>query len=315
VVGIKQLILRLTLIAAACLYPLSLALLMLSKMRAITWLANTPAQPAVDVMTHILGDRAQLWLFLFAAIGAWTVVPRRSRTLMLAPSILLLGVMIDPLLTRFLQTHLFTPNTYWRGLWVLPWLIWSAILICGLSSLAGALLGRTHKPLSRGIAVSVTTGILIFTVFLHPIWRRQNGTRLQFAGLAVDEGEYAVAQKLVAQTPPGTAALAPELVACWTAVQDQRPPLIFVRSFYTQSSPENGGIEDVRMRNHLGEIAGKANLDQSDIAVLLTGANRYRLGSIVLAKNAGDAVANSLEKAGFCGEAIGKYSLWIQRRF
>jgi hypothetical protein len=312
VFGRHPLLLRIILILATCIYPVSMALLMRSKMLAIDWLAHTPARSADIVFTNVLGDRAQLWFFLATLVGAWAVVPRRSQSLLLAPGIVLLGVMINPLLTHLLQSSVFTPNTYWRGLWVLPWLVWSAAFVCGLSSLVGALFGLISPVLSRPIAVGFAAVVLAVLLGRHPIWRHQNGTTLGLASLAVDEPEYTVAERLATETPPGLTALAPEKVACWTAVQDQRPPLIFVRSFYTQSTPGTGGIEDVRFRNRLGEIAGKPRLTSSDVAALLTGVDRYRLGAIVLTTSAGNDVAIALRKIGFVEETVSGFSIWIR---
>jgi len=309
-----QLLLRSLIILATCLYPISMALLMRNKMLAVAWLAHTRTQPAAEVLTNVLGDRAQLWFFLATLVGAWVVVPRRSQPLVLAPCILLLGVMINPLVTHLLQTSVFTPNTYWRGLWVLPWLVWSAVFICGLSTLVGTAIGFRNLWLPRAMAVGFAAVLLTIPLGRHPIWRHQNGTTVHLGGLAVDEPEYSVAEKLATQTPPGTAALAPEVVACWTAVLDQRPRLIFVRSFYTQSTPSSGGMEDVRFRNQLGEIAGKHRLSAGDIAAILRGADRYRLGAIVLLKAAGPEVGPALTSAGFSEEMIGGYSLWIRQR-
>jgi hypothetical protein len=292
-----------------------MALLMRNKMLAVTWLAVTPAKPVAVVLTDTLGDRAQLWFFLAAIVGAWAVAPRRAQALLLAPGILLLAVMINPLLTHFLQTDVFTPNTFWRGLWVMPWLAWSATFLCGLSAMLGSIAGFKRPWLSRLIAVSFGAAVLIILLGRHPLWRQQNGTHIRFGGLAVDEPEYTVAKMLSAQTPPGTAALAPERVACWTAVQDQRPPLIFVRSFYTQSTAQSGGMQDLRLRNQLGEIAAKGTLDHDDLTTLLAGTARYRLGSIVLSRTAGNEVADALCNAGYEVQTIGKYALWIRHRF
>ncbi len=303
---------RSVLIGMTCIYPLSMALLMRSQMLAITWIAQSPLQPVTEVITHILGDHRQLLMLLAGMVCSWSVAPCRSRALLLAPPLLLLSVMINPLFTKFLQTHIFSPITFWRGLWVMPWLVWSATFICGFSVLVARLIAGQNSAGSRWIAIACGCAVLAIMLGAHPIWRSRNGTHLHFGALAVNEPEYTVAEQVSARTPAGTAALAPELVACWIAVQDERPPLIFVRWFYTQSSPGEGGMEDVRLRNQLGEIAGKADLDQRDLAALLAGVTRYHLGAIVLSKKAEFAAADVLVPAGFRADVIGDYALWIR---
>ena len=145
----------------------------------------------------------------------------------------------------------------------------------------------------------------------HPLISRQNGTYFHLGGLSVDQDEYAVALALADRTPPGTAALAPELVSCWAATLDHRPPLIFVRPYYTQPNPIPG-FDDAGMRNLLGLIAGQSNLTAKESSALIDGAGQYHLGTIVLRSDAGPIAIATLTRAGFIPATVNHYVLWVR---
>jgi hypothetical protein len=289
---------RLFIAGLSCIYPFSLALLMRKPMLAVTWIAKSPMHPTRDEVRKVLGDGPQLWFFLGCMLLVPLVVPRRSRRLVLGPIVLLLVVLINPLATRFLQSHVFSPLTYWRGMWVVPWLIFSAVAVRGVAG-------------TSWIRRVVVFAIIAMLLGWHPIVSPANGTYFRIGGLSVDQDEYAVALELVRRTPPGTAALAPELVASWTATLDQRPPLIFVRPYYTQPNP-TPGFDDAGMRNLLGLIAGEANVSPLYASALVDGAARYHLGAIVLRDDAGQVAANLLAQAGFKATNVNRYVLWVR---
>jgi hypothetical protein len=298
---------RLTGIASSCIYPLSAALLMHGKMTTYAWIEQSEFRLSDDLVERVLGEH-QSYLFLAALIGTWTVAPRRSARLLLAPGILLLGIMLNPLAFVFFQTRIFSPLIFQRVFWVVPWLVWTGILICGTGSRFGQIVKLKFPALAKPAAILCSATLLILALLWHPLWQHKHGSHVRFGGLKVEESDYAVAQRLADETPPGTAALAPEAIACWTAVQDHRPPLIFVRSYYYSD-----GMLDFQIRNRLGEIAAKPSLTSADVSTLSDGIHQYHLGAVVLRQDAGADAAAALTSQGFQNQPLGKYILWTRR--
>jgi hypothetical protein len=297
---------RLAGIAVSCVYPMCAALLMHGKMTSFGWIEQSEFRLSDDLVERVLGER-QCFIFLAALIGAWTVAPRRSARLLLAPGILLIGIMLNPLAFVFFQTRIFSPLIFQRVFWVVPWLVFVGVFICGAGNRIGQIVSLGFPRCAKPAAILSSASLLIFSLLWHPLWQHKHGSHVRFGALKVDDAEYAIAQRLVDETPQGTAALAPESIACWTAVQDQRPPLIFVRSFYY--SP---GMLDFQTRNRLGAIAGKASLTLDDVNELRAGIKTYQLGSIVLRKGAGPIASVALIQQGFKPTTLGGYVLWIR---
>jgi hypothetical protein len=312
---------------------------MRKQMLAVKWVEQSPLHHTSDEVKKVLGDGPQLWFFLACMLLAPLLVPRQSRRLILAPIALMLAILINPLLTRYLQLHIFSPLTYWRGMWLVPWLIWSGAAVYeiarrlnkitepgGSSLIAGGgspgsarAAGRPGLPPPaikemanrRDWRSPAIIGVCLLPLASHPLVSKQNNTYFHFGGLSVDADEYAVAVQLADHTPPGTAALAPELVSCWAATLDHRPPLIFVRPYYTQPNPIPG-FDDAGMRNLLGKIAGEENLTAKESAALMDGVGQYHLGAIVLRETAGGLAAQTLGRAGFKPIIVNQYILWIR---
>lgn len=301
----RKSILRLAGVAFSCIYPMSAALLMHGKMTSFAWIEQSEFRLSDDLVDRVLGEH-QSYIFLAALVGAWTAAPRRSAQLLLAPGILLLGIMLNPLAFVFFQTRIFSPLIFQRVFWVVPWLVWTGIFICGTGTRFGQIISIRFPGFAKPAGIVASASLLIFSMLWHPLWQHKHGSHVRFGALKVEDADLAVAQRLAAETPTGMAALAPEAVACWTAVQDERPPLIFVRSFYYSA-----GMLDFQARNQLGQIADKPKLTSADIKAFSTGIDQYHLGAVVLRDGATPAAA--LSKCGFKGETVGRYVLWIRR--
>jgi hypothetical protein len=301
----RKSIARLAGVAVSCIYPMAAALLMHGKMTSFAWIEQSEFRLPDDLVERVLGEW-QCYIFLAALIGAWTVAPRRSARLLLAPGILLLGIMLNPLAFVFFQTRIFSPLIFQRVFWVVPWLVWVGTFVCGTGTRVARLVSLKFPALGKPAGIIGSAALLILALLSHPVWQHKHGSHVRFGALKVEDADYAVAKRMAAETPPGTTALAPEAVACWTAVQDTRPPLVFVRSFYY--SP---GMLDFKARNQLGEIADNPKRTSADLLALSSGIDHYHIGAVVLRQDG--AAAALLTRLGFKGETLGQYVLWIRR--
>ena len=286
---------------AAAAYPLLAGLLVRRSMLGVQWLAEWPVELPAEVTANVLGPQ-QAFALLGAVSCGWALArDRRAALRLLAPLVVLVLFLFNPLLAQPLADRVLSPSTYWRVTWVVPWLVWTAAAVVAVAGRIG------RRPVWVGVLALSTLG-------WHPVWRSDNGARLGWGLLKVQPVEFAAAERIAALTPAGRAALAPRVVASWIATLPERPPLVVVRPFYTASYQPAMTADDVAARNELGAIAERASISEQEAATLLAGIGRFDVGALALRANAAPpALGEALRRAGFVPEAGGPYVFWRTR--
>ncbi len=286
---------------ATLVYPLMAGLLVHRSMIGVEWLAEWPIEAPGEVMANFLGPHQALAL-LAAVLCAWVVARDRLAAIrLLAPVALLLFVLLNPLLANLLTDLVFSPSAYWRVTWVVPWIVWVAAAVVGVVERFG------RWPVAVGALALSTLG-------WYPVWRAANGVLLGWGLLNVDPVAFATAERIAAATPAERLALAPTVVASWTAALPQRPPLVAVRAHYTASYHPALPADEIAARNELGAIVDKAVISEQDAATLLAGVRRFDIGTLAFdADAAPPTLTAALRLADFTPEASGPYVVWHLR--
>jgi hypothetical protein len=264
-----------------------------------------------NVWTTVFGPTQQFFIAILMLSGPAFARDSRTKVLLAAPWLILFAVFLNPLFAPLISRHVTTPPVYWRCVWLLPALPFTATALCEVLEAARS---RMHVGNS---AVWMTALIAVLALLCLPLntFRVRNNVMWNFNGLKVPPADLDVASMAVRLTPAGSRMLAPDSVAGVVAAMDQHPQLVNVRHAYLDMFAPFLGVDGHAARMTLADFA--SGLPVSTRGEIGTELQRLNVGLIVLSNDGPESMTarETLKKErDFCAIADGgPYSVWMLR--
>ncbi|WP_413625506.1 DUF6077 domain-containing protein [Luteibacter sp. Lutesp34] len=268
-------------------------------------LANVPLESAAQVWTSTFGRYGQ-YLIAFTLLMAPALAGDRIMGRLLSiPTLVFLGLGLNPLLSAYIARFLTTPPVYWRMTWQIPVLIVSAAAI---ATLIGKATDRHKQPTHHVVYASALLGISAMILWLAQFstLNHANGTSWAFAQPKLLPGDVDTAEIALGHAQPAGRILAPDNVSSIIAMKEHHPPLVVARSMYIYMLRDLIPRDEYETRMRLAIwVNGNANIDDAQLA--------HDLGALdvrVVVRQKGAAAA--LRDAGFAPAAESAYeTIWV----
>jgi hypothetical protein len=259
-------------------------------------LANVAVEGGGEVWASTFGTRGQ-YLISFALLAAPVLaMHRQSRALLAIPTLLMLAIALNPVLSPFIARYITTPPVFWRMTWLTPTLIMVAASI--------TLLFRwcTNPYCPTGPGRFVIRGSLIGVATVMAILLTQSNTLRTDNGVTWSPGQPKLVQHDASTAalatriaPPTGRILAPDTIASIISMNEHHPTLVFARSMYVYMLRDALPRSDYEARMRLaswvnGAVPPAAAQVQEDLRAL---------DVAVVVKPVSVAYADTLRRAGY----------------
>ncbi|WP_429197902.1 DUF6077 domain-containing protein [Luteibacter sp. W1I16] len=294
---------------ALALIPLPYLVWVAAASHAGSALANVPLESAGQIWTSTFGRYGQFLIAFTLLIAPALTRDRVTRRLLSIPTLIFLGVGLNPLLSAYIARFLTTPPVYWRMTWQMPVLIVSATAV---AMLIGKVAIRNKQLPRNAIYPCALLGISAMLLWLTQFstWSKANGTSWAFAQPKLIPADADTAKIALHHAQPTGRILAPDNVSSIMAMTENHPPLVVARSMYIYMLRDLIPRDDYEKRMRLAMwVNGSADIDSAQLANDL-GALDVRV--VVRQK---DTAATALREAGFTPVAESAYeTIWASDR-
>lgn len=266
-------------------------------------------ESASAVWTTVFGEKQQYLVALLLLAGPAFAGNFRTRTWLAMPSLILLGICLNPVLASFISHYVTTPPVYWRVTWCLPILAYISLSFCLAAGRTGQL-ANLNNP-----ALWVVVASFALAIYSSPfnVLSKKNGVEWHFAQAKIPVSELAVARRAIELAAPDSRVLAPESISSILPMFEHHPALIGVRDMYLHMLAPAIGSSDYDARALLlGLVSGQppdalnhekiaAALEKLNVSVAVTN------GSM----NGSDPAEPVLVSNGFVrAETIDSFVIW-----
>jgi hypothetical protein len=234
------------------------------------------------------------FIVLFGVLTA-PLLPRSgvmSRTLGAAALLLFLGP-LNPLLLRFFA-RLTTPEVAWRLLWSFPFVAFAAMAMVAIEEAARLRWGRMGIA---GAGAAALAGIAL--LIPYSTLRQSNHVWFSWEPYKLPPRDWDLAQAAAKATPRGESALAPEAIAQWIPLLEDRPTLVSARSIYDDQMAVQMAVGEGEERRELRELFSGQQFSPDGTERLLDRLAHYRVGLVVTTPEVADRLNAPLIRRGY----------------
>lgn len=274
-------------------------------------LANVGVESGGDVWASTFGPCGQYFISFMLLAGPTLAVHRRGRWLLAIPTLLMLGIAMNPLFAPIIAMHVTTPPVFWRMTWMEPTLI----MVAASLTLLFRWCTSQHFPtgyarfIIRGSLAAVSV-LILFLLTQASTLRAENGVTWSFGEAKLVNPDVSAAARLIQLAPSEGRILAPDNIASIISMSEHHPPLVFARSMYVYMLRDALPQSDYEARMRLaGWLSGTTTSSVGQIAKDL-----IALNVVIIAKPANASDVEMLEQTGYVlEETVTGLQMWRRR--
>jgi Family of unknown function (DUF6077) len=260
-----------------------------------------------EALLAVFGDSRLLFVAIVVLLAGWMFAPAglARRFAVIIPLIVWLTI-LNPYLAAWVRVHVTGP-TYWRSLWAVPMPILMALILISPLSRSG------RAAWFRGPAWLVLLAAFALFVPRFSAVSPENGVRLSWPTLKVQEPAYHWAAVINETVPPGSAVAVPAPVDEWIPTFHHPAYPLIVRTYLFPLEGRLSG-EEVQARSAMRQFLGAPELIAATPQPFRDGLERFAVRAALMVSSPQAGTARTiLEQAGFRRTRSDEpYELWLR---
>jgi hypothetical protein len=268
-------------------------------------------ESAENVWTSVFGVHQQYLVAVLLLAGPVLAKDTITKWRLAIPTLIFLGIYLNPLLSSFISKYVTTPPVYWRVVWSFPILIFSAV---SFSMIAIEIFEKKPYRLLIALLTTLVLGLMAYSLPFNTLREENIGKLESFASWKIPAADLIVAQRAITIDKTNGVLLAPDEIAGVISRFEKHPQLVITRGLYLYLLKPAIGDQEYTKKSIvynfvMGNIEGTGELARSTLRSM-------RISLVILnIKNESPLAVNILTSEGYIKvETINNYSFWTNQK-